>query len=244
MVFLEPCRLRAMRLAVGLLLGAAITQVTAQDNLHLHGSIAGHVYKDDKILVRVPENWTVAIDVFDDGNGTFRGAILRRGKYILRLCTGCGQASGVNGGRFSEIAGLVQPWFRVDQLAGSCGAEARSQVTEQLDRIDFWFTRDPHHEYNEDANDCRELKTTDTVWYGSYFQERCRNASPGEDCGGYFLHRDRLLHKRQVGLDEMVFALTYDTTDLDKLPRKGDPEVAQVLSEATGIVKSIHFKGG
>jgi hypothetical protein len=41
-----------------------------------------------------------------------------------------------------------------------------------------------------------------------------------------------------------VFALTYDTTDLDKLPRKGDPEVAQVLSEATGIVKSIHFKGG
>ena len=242
MDFLERCRLGAMLVAVGLLLGAAVTPATAQDNLHLHGSIAGHVYQDDKIRVRVPENWSVAIDAYSDG--TFRGAILRKGNYILRLCSGCGQASGVRGGRFSEIAGLVQPWFRVDQPAASCGAEARSPVTAQLDRIDFWFTRDPHHEYNEDANDCREPKTTDTVWYGSYFQERCPNANPGEDCGGYFLHRDRLLHKRQVGLDEMVFALTYDTTDLDKLPRKGDPEVAQVLSEATGIVKSIHFKGG
>jgi hypothetical protein len=42
----------------------------------------------------------------------------------------------------------------------------------------------------------------------------------------------------------MVFALTYDTTDLDKLPRKGDPEVAKALSEATAIVRSIRFKRG
>lgn len=243
MVCLGRCSFGAMLLAMRVLLGTVVAPVNAQDNLHLHGSVAGRVYQDDRILVQVPENWSVAIDAYSDG--TFRGAVLRKGNYILRLCSGCGQASGVNGGRFSEIAGLVQPWFRADQPAGSCGAQIKSRATAQLDRIDFWFTRDPHHVYSEEANDCREPKTTETVWYGSYFQERCRNASPDEDCGGYFLHRGWLLHNKElVDADEMVFALTYDTTDLDKLPRKGDPEVAKTLSEATAIVRSIRFKRG
>jgi hypothetical protein len=41
----------------------------------------------------------------------------------------------------------------------------------------------------------------------------------------------------------MAFALTYDETDLDQLPRQGDPELNRVLIEATNIVRSVHFKG-
>ena len=40
----------------------------------------------------------------------------------------------------------------------------------------------------------------------------------------------------------MAFALTYDETDLDQLPHKGDLELNRMLIEATNIVRSVHFK--
>jgi len=208
-------------------------------------SITDRTYADDKINVTAPATWSVAID---DVDGIHRGATLRKGRYILRLCTSCTQVSGIVGGRFSEIAGLVQPWYRVDPLANPapCGQQRSARISEQLNRIDFWFRRDPAHLYDEDADDCRQPKTTATVWYGSYFSDNCSYAATGEDCGGYFLHLNWLTgqHARQLApTDEMVFALTYDETDLDQLPHNGDPELNRVLIEATNIVRSVHFKG-
>lgn len=69
--------------------------------------------------------------------------------------------------------------------------------------------------------------------------------APGEDCGGYFLHLNWLTGQHLRSLDpsdEMAFALTYDETDLDQLPHKGDLELNRLLIEATNIVRSVHFK--
>jgi hypothetical protein len=229
--------------AVFLLLCGMATPATAQDNFNLHGRITGRSYRDDKIGVLSPEDWGISIDTIQEGDQTFvRGAVLRKGNYLLRLCTGCGQVSGVIGGRFSEIAGLVQPWFRSDPGAkpAACGEQEEREASRKLNRVDFWYRRDVAHPYDEDADDCREPRTTDTVWYGSYFEER-----PGPACGGFFLHQDCLLRKPlgESGSPnrEMVFALTYDTADLDRLPRKGDPVLSEVLREATAIVKSIRY---
>src|SRR5579871_3501321 len=94
-------RMRMGMFVSGLIVCCAICATRAQD---LHVRIAGHTYTDDKISVTAPASWTVAID---DEGGTLHGAILRKGKYILRLCTSCTQVSGIVGGRFNEIAGLV-----------------------------------------------------------------------------------------------------------------------------------------
>jgi hypothetical protein len=83
----------------------------SQDNFHLHAKLKGRSYRDDKIEIHAPGDWSIAVDTLAIGGSTqmtiAQGAILRTGKYILRLCTGCMQASGITGGRFSEIA----EWF-------------------------------------------------------------------------------------------------------------------------------------
>ena len=235
---------RPRRLALSLTLFGVILAAGAQDSSLPHRNVTGHTYTDDKISVEAPGDWTIAIDDLD---GTHRGAILRKGKYVLRLCTACGQASGIMGGRFNEIAGLVQPWYRLDPGAkGSpCGNEKDTRISQRLDRVDFWFRRDPAHTYDEDADDCRQPKTTATIWYGSYFAEHCSYAATGEDCGGYFLHRDWLVHAhagKEFPIDEMAFAMTYEEDDLDQLPHQYDPELQQVLREATTIVRSVRYK--
>jgi hypothetical protein len=40
----------------------------------------------------------------------------------------------------------------------------------------------------------------------------------------------------------MAFGLTYDTTDPNQLPRKGDPELNEVLREASAIVRSVQYR--
>jgi hypothetical protein len=218
----------------------------AQNDSWLHARIAGRVYQDDRISVRVPPGWSVAID--NEVGGPERGAILRKGKYTLRLCTGCAQVSGIAGGRFSEISAMVQPWYRMDPGAKPmpCGVEEKTRTSEMLNRIDFLYRRDPAHPYREDFDDCREPSTNATVWYGSYFEENCSGAGEDAECGGYFLHRPWLAAgpacDSQCPPDEMAFALTYDTANLDRLPHKNDPELNRVLGEASAIVKSVLYK--
>lgn len=218
---------------------------SAQDRFHLQMKITGHTYTDEKITVSVPQSWTVAIDSGDDG--TYLGAILRKGRYVLRLCTACGQASGIVGGRFNEIAGMVQPWYRSDPLAkpSPCGTEKETRISKHLDRVDFWFHRDPAHSYDEDTDDCRQPKTTATIWYGSYFAEHCSFVRTGRECGGYFLHRAWLTDQPPAydsPSDEMAFAVTFEQDDLDQLPHQSNLELQRVLRETTAIVRSIVYK--
>ena len=96
-----------------ILAGTASTQrlYDSQDDFHLHAKLTGHTYRDDKIEVRAPEDWSITVRTATSSGSTqvtfARGAVLRKGKYILELCTGCGQVSGIVGGRFSEIAGML-----------------------------------------------------------------------------------------------------------------------------------------
>jgi hypothetical protein len=197
--------------------------------------MAGGLYEDDQIRVQVPASWHMAVD----GDG--QGVILRKDGYILRLCTGCAQVSGIVGGRFNEIAGLVQPWYREDPVANpsACGRPEIGKTSPQIDRVDLWYRRG-----DAGGDGCREPSTTATVWYGSYFAERCPPAvSEGHDCGGFFLHNHWLTDGRADDpFDEMVFALTFDTSDPDGLPKKGDRELNEILRDASAIVASVHFK--
>jgi hypothetical protein len=210
------------------------------EEFNVHPVIAGQTYRDDRISVRVPPSWSIEI-LREDNVRYSLGAILRKAGYILHLCSMCGQVSGVAGGRFTEIARYVQPWYRQYGPAMWCGKDESTHVSNKLDRVDLWFTRDPAHVFNEDANDCREPRTIDTIWYGSYFTERCSQADSA--CGGFFLHREWLA-RETPGTDEMVFALTYDANqqNLDILPRRNDPELKRTLDEAATIVRSVRYK--
>jgi hypothetical protein len=225
---------------------AAFATASAQDTLGVHAQLAGHTYRDDKIEVEAPTNWTISIETaVTDGSQhlTFtKGAILRKDKYILRLCSSCGQASGISGGRFSEISSMVQPWYRDEEPGLPCGNQETSKASPLLDRVDFWYTRDPAHPTNPANGNCHEPATSATVWYGSYFTQHCSKAFTEQDgCGGYFL--TDMTSQNYAGLSEMAFALTYDTTNPNQLPHKNDPELNRILREASGIVVSVHYRG-
>jgi hypothetical protein len=219
----------------------------ARSDHHLRARIKNGLYEDEKISVQIPAAWNPTINgEVRNGSANAIGLVLRKDRYILRLCTGCAQTSGIVGGRFSEIAGLVQPWYRADPEAKPfpCGKREINKISTLLDRIDFWYRRDLRHPSEVDADDCHEPNTTATVWYGSYFAERCPPAvAQGYDCGGFFLHSHWLAKSRADDpFNEMVIALTYDASGPDSLPRREDRELRQILREATAIVRSVHFR--
>lgn len=216
----------------------------AQDKFDLHPTLTGRVYQDNKITVRIPKTWAITLESTGENQLITLGVTLRKGRYVLRLCTGCAQASGIVGGRFGEIAAMVQPWYRDDRAGSPCGKPELTKISTLLDRVDFWYQRDVRHPFDSDANDCHEPRATATVWYGTYFAEHCHLDEVDRDCGGYFLHKHWLTDNRSLGtpFEEMAFAMTYETTDLDQLPRKDDPNLTRVLREASAIVRSIHYR--
>jgi len=42
--------------------------------------------------------------------------------------------------------------------------------------------------------------------------------------------------------DEMAFGLSYETKDVNTLPEKSDPHLAEILPEANAIVASIVYR--
>jgi hypothetical protein len=56
-----------------------------------------------------------------------------------------------------------------------------------------------------------------------------------------FLHDEWVTRKPADVGDEVAFALTYDTSNLDELPRRSDGELRRTLVEAAAIVRSIRF---
>src|SRR5271170_5489059 len=46
---------------------AAFATTSAQDTFGVHAQLAGHVYRDDKIEVEAPTNWTISIETETTG---------------------------------------------------------------------------------------------------------------------------------------------------------------------------------
>jgi hypothetical protein len=226
-----------------LILGIAVvfapTQALAQTTLH--GRLEGQTYTDDKIQVTAPSGWTIE---------SSNGAVLRKGRYVLSLCSNCGQASGIRGGRFSEIAALVQPWARKEEPSGPCGKqELSSHHAGKLDRLDLYYTRpaDDTPPTEMESQLCVIPKTHKTLWYGSLFTQRCKlPLHSQEDCGGYFLQQSSLAGKaigpQSPVEDEMAFGLSYETKTVDSLPEKGNRRLVEILREANAIVASVIYR--
>ena len=225
-------------LAMSLVVTVGQTSLWAQTTLH--GQLKGRTYIDDKIQVTAPSGWAIESST---------GAVLHKGRYILSLCSYCGQASGIQGGRFSEIDVLVQPWARKEEPSGPCGKQEIGGRTGKLDRQDLYYARPagdtPPTEM--EAELCVIPRIHKTLWYGSFFTQRCKaGESDNDGCGGYFLQHSILAGRAEnmqnaVG-DEMAFGLSYETKDVNTLPEKSDPHLAEILPEANAIVASIVYR--
>lgn len=150
---------------------------------------------------------------------------IAKGNYILYINTQASQASGVEGGRFAEIAQGAPSADAVitEYPTPPCGKGESKPAFDQHTRIDLYVSKD-------DAKSqawCNAPSSGATVWYFSYITDAA---------GGFFNFyvpgQNRAL----------VVTMAYRTKSVDSLPVKGSADLNSMLSEMTSIVNSLKIK--
>ena len=140
------------------------------------------------------------------------------GKYVLVINPIYDHASGVEGGRFEEVtAGMSSvEAVRAEVLQPSwilCAKSDVAVITETLS-LGNLYTDDTKANVE---NGCKFPADGKTAWFGSYF------AGEGSE-------------------SEYTITLAYDTTDVNELPKKGAPQLTQVLNDAKTMLKTLELK--
>lgn len=208
------------------------------------------VFEDDRIRVVIPAGWSVQpATEHVSGDKIFDlpiGALLTKGKYRLYLLTHYGQASGIEGGRFSEVVQYVSPWIDMSESPWlPCPSEiqgSQAVADKKLARQDLYF--DTADASEKALAECGNPTVKGTLWYGSYFVERCHGKDTPRACGSFFLtYQDVSGKEPQLHNDwQMVYAMTLDTKSPDALPMKDDSGLRAALREASEVVRSIVYK--
>lgn len=201
----------------------------------------GKVFENEYMKLTVPADWTLTEatatlqnQVYDKTTGkttkvgepktSKTGAVnITKGKYILYINPQAGQASGVVGGRFAEIAGGAPSADAVitDHPSPPCKDAETTPIFVSHVRDDLYISS------TDKVDWCKSPAGNKTVWYFSYVTTTN---------GGYFNY-----YKAGEALS-YVITMAYNEKDVDKLPVKGSSELATALSEMTDIVKTVQFK--
>lgn len=194
--------------------GAAQQQASAQQNKQ------STVFENQYMKVVLPSGWTARTT-----RRVPAAVNITKGNYILYINTQASQASGVEGGRFAEIAMGAPSADAVvtEQPSPPCGnAESKPAVAPHT-RVDLYVSK-------ADSTSqawCNAPQSGATVWYFSYITDAA---------GGYFNFyvpgQNRAL----------VVTMAYRSKNVDDLPVKGSTELDSMLSEMTSIVNSLKIK--
>jgi hypothetical protein len=169
---------------------------------------------------------------------------ITKGKYILYIATRTSQASGVEGGRFAEIAMGAKSADAVNVAppAPECGTRKETKVSRKLERSDLFISSKEKQEY------CRTPTNGKNVWYFSYFY------SPKS--GSYFnYYRIRknssllLADLRETPSENFgendtgwVITIAYNSKDINSFPEKDSPGLKSVLNQINLMVNSLKIK--
>lgn len=201
----------------------------------------GSVFENDFIKVTIPEGWrlteattTLQDQIYDKNTGkttkvgkpqtTKNGAVnITKGNYILYINPNAGQASGIEGGRFNEIAGGAPSADAVviDRPSPPCGEAVVGANFAGFVRKDLFVSSAHKQEY------CTAPKSGKTVWYFSYITDAC---------GGYFNYY------RTGETPAYVITMAYNSKNLENLPEKGSTGLTSALGEMTDILHTLELK--
>ncbi len=180
---------------------------------------AGRDFENEFLSIDVLPGWTVEPPA--------RGArdcctvTLTRDRYVLAINPLFMHASGIEGGRYYEILNrqpsvqAVLADVEVDE-ADACELmpSPETDVDREITLEDFYT--DPAKAKDNDSG-CRFPAEASPVWLGSCF-------------GGVGPENDYSI------------ALTYDSADVNTLPRKGSPELGRIFLEVAGMLRTLHMK--
>ncbi|MFZ0773040.1 MAG: hypothetical protein WCA49_22500 [Candidatus Sulfotelmatobacter sp.] len=142
-----------------------------------------------------------------------------QGKYLLTINPVFTHASGVEGGRFSEIAvgmrSLDAVMGNVDQPAS--GAECALYPSKPLRVTKSIALGNLYTDSSKTGNGCMFPSSGKSVWFGSF-------------------------GVAEAPQSESTIKLSYQTDDVNSLPDKGSAELTQVFAEVVDMLKTLHFK--
>jgi hypothetical protein len=150
---------------------------------------------------------------------------IAKGKYILYIDTQATQASGVEGGRFAEIAMGAPSADAVVTVQPSppCGTAESKPASDRHTRVDLYVSKAD----SQSQEWCSAPSSGATVWYFSYLTDAA---------GGFFNFYVPGQNKA------LVVTMAYSSKDVNSLPAKGSTELESMLSEMTSMVKSLKVK--
>jgi hypothetical protein len=197
-------------------------------------------FEDDRIKVIIPDGWTYKeVKV----NNVKEGIVLLKGSYTLNILSHYpGQASGITGGRFSDIAGyMYAPELNIMQPGLECnsGASIGTKITGKLNRLDLFFNLEDFNSPSA-TEACGNPTVKDDLWYGSYLRTYL-----GVSDDGHFVDYLKMISNSTAQIEaknEIVITMSYYSKDINKLPVKNSAELNTRIGEMTDIVKSIQWK--
>jgi hypothetical protein len=202
------------------LLVAECSQGAAQQQASTQPSSQNTVYENQYLRVVLPPGWTAK------SPRRHPAAVnIAKGNYILYINTQASQASGVEGGRFDEIAMGAPSADAVVTTFPSppCGKAESKPAAKPHTRVDLYVSKAD----SKSQTWCDAPSSGATAWYFSYITD---------PAGGYFNFyvpgQNRAL----------VATMAYSAKNVNTLPLKGSTELDSMLSEMTSMVNSLKIK--
>jgi hypothetical protein len=188
-------------------------------------------YENDYLKIKLESGWRTVDAVMKTTVGGVEKIVenpaainIEKGKYILYINTNAQQASGVDGGRFAEIAVGSKSADIVMKVQPSepCGSSKETKIASGRTRIDFSVSK-------EDSSDfCNVPSGNAPVWYFSYV-----TTGPDFNYFNYF---------SSLSPTAWVVTLSYDANTVNDLPSVENPAFRQAIAEMTKMVDSLVFK--
>ena len=172
----------------------------------------------------VPATWSV--------NELNTGAVnISKEGYILYINPDISQASGVEGGRFSEIAQgspsadlVIKNW-----PDDPCGTAEKSSINTKLKRTDYFVNKN-----NVGVSSNCNAPANGSAWYFSYV------TTPD---AGYFASKKEFTGSSAYnGLDQFVITMSYKTSDVNNLPKEDSEARENALDEMSAMLTSLKLK--
>jgi IPT/TIG domain len=173
---------------------------------------ASRRFDNQYLKITILNGWTTAPSADQKLN-------LTKGKYLLTINPIFDHASGVEGGRFSEIVDRMSSvdavTRNIDQPAS--GAECALYPSERLKVTRSISLGNLYTDSSKAGNGCIFPSGNSPVWFGSFF-------SGGGSESDY------------------TITLAYNTTDVNNLPKKDSPELKRIFVEAAAMLRTLHLK--
>ncbi len=177
-------------------------------------------FENQYLKITLNQGWEIK-EIGDSVNIT-------KNNYILYIDPNTTQASGVEGGRFSEIAQGAPGVDLVITIHPSepCGTSEEKNISNKLTRLDYYIS-------SADASEtCNAPSSADKLWYFSYITTKNN---------GYFGDPTKL-NSSITPPRQFVITLSYKTDNINNLPKNNSTELIRALNEMAEIVNSIVLK--